>query len=471
MMAALLLPPYFLTSMNPFSPRLLTALTLTVAAGAAQAQQPLDLYSVWQQGFRFDANYKAAVSRFNSSQEQEKISRGGLLPRINAGYSRSRIHGWRKQPGFMGQMQRSDLRYDSTNIYAQLDQPLLNYPRYAEYRRGQAVSRFGVAQFGLDKQQISLRIAQAYFASVLAVDDMQTQAQRVAFLERRVESFEQLLKYADATQLELTETQARLDTARAELLKAKDEVRTRARQLQSHIGVAPEAIYSLNEAWSYQPLTQSVDEYLELALRQNKDIQAAKQQVAVYEARLDAARSQHFPTLDLGLSVGRADSEDLATLSQRSNTFAVGININIPLFTGGYTTAATSQARYQMQAAQHRYDATVAAVQAEVQKQFNEYTSGQQRVAALKTAMESSQLSLDSAEKSFSVGAASNLDVLDAQDQFAQTRYDYYAARLDLLLAQLRLHSALGDDLHQTVQTQSHQHLQGPVVSLLPPSP
>lgn len=455
--------------MNPFT-LCVFAVAVTVATGVVHAQPPLDLYRVWQQGFSYDANYKAAVSRFSSSQEQEKISRGGLLPQVNAGYSRSRIHGWRQQPGYFGQMQRSDLRYDSTNIYAQLNQPLFNYPRYAEYRRGQAVARFGVAQFGVDKQQISLRIAQAYFATVLAFEDEQTQQKRVTFLERRVQSFEQLLKYADATQLDLTETQARLDTARADLLKANDELRISARQLQSHIGIPPHALYALNTNWYYQPLDQSeragVTPFLERALLQNKDIQAAKQQVAVYQARLEAARSQYFPTIDLGLSVGKADSEDLSTLSQRSNTFAIGINVNIPIFTGGYTTAAISQARFQMQAAQYRYNATVAAVQAEVQKQYNLYTSGQQRVSALRNAMDSSQLSLDSVEKSFSVGAASNLEVLDAQDQFVQTRYDYYYARLELLLAQLRLHAALGDDLHQTVQQQSKRQFQGEVIEL-----
>lgn len=467
MMASLLQAQFFLIFMNPSSLKLFVAFALTVVAGMAQALPPLDLYSAWQQGFGFDANYKAAVSRFNSSLEQEKISRGGLLPQVNAGYSRSRIHGWRKQPGYFNQIQRSDLRYDSTNIYAQLNQPLLNYPRYAEYRRGQAVARFGTAQFGVDKQQISLRIAQAYFATVLAIDDQQTQEQRVNFLTHRVKGFEQLLKYADATQLDLVETQARLDTAQADLLKAQDEVRVSVRQLQSHIGLAPQALYGLSDTWVYQALAQDLSTLLEQALVNNKDIQTAKQRVAMYQARLDSARSQYFPTVDLGLSVGKADSEDLSTLSQRSNTFAIGININIPIFTGGYTYAATSQARYQMQAAQHHYDATVAAVKAEVQKQYSLYTNGKQHVAALKTAMESSELSLASAEKSFTVGAASNLDVLDAQDQLAQTRHDYYVSRLELLLAQLHLHAALGDDLHQTVQEQSQQQFQGAVLHVI----
>lgn len=458
-----------LTVMNSFTLRIFTALTVTVAAGVAQAQPPLDLYRVWQQGLGHDARYKSAVSRFNASQEQENISLGGLLPNINAGYSRSRIHGWRQQPGFFGNMQRSDLRYDSTNIYAQLNQPLLNYSRYAEYRRGQAVARFGSAQFGVDKQQISLAIAQSYFLTVLAYEDAKTQAQRVEFFTQRVENFQQLVKYDDATQLDLTETQARLDTARANWLQAEDEVRIRARELQSHIGYYPKGLHALTADWSYQPLDQDATAFIEMATLRNNDIQAAKEQVAVYSARLDSARSQYFPTLDLGISVGKADSEDLSTLSQRSNTFAVGLNLNIPIFTGGYTTAATSQARFQLQGAQHRYDATVAAVQSEVQKQYSLYTNGQQRVAALRTATESSQLSLTSVQKSFSAGAASNLDVLNAQDQLVQTRYDYYSARLELLLAQLRLRAALGDDLHQTVQHQSNTQFQGPIIPLPPP--
>lgn len=428
-----------------------------------------DLYDVWQMGFSYSPYSKLALSRYAESQEERAISRAGLLPQISAGYSRSRIHGWRQQPNRFGQAARSDLRYDSTNLNLQLQQPLLNYARYAEYQRGKAVANYGQAQLAVDQQQISLEIAQGYFATLLAYENWQMQRERADFFTERVTTFEELLRGGQATQLDVTETAARLATAQADLLLAVDELRTRARQLESYIRVQPQYLRQLQDDWHYTPLTQDLQTLVETGLLRNRALQSAQQEVAIYQARLEAARSQYFPTVGLGITLAKADSEDLSTLSQRTNTFAIGINVVIPIFTGGYTTAATTQARYQLSAAQHRYNAVLAQTKAEIQKQYGLYTNGALRVAALKTAMESSQLSLDSVQKSFSVGAANNIEVLDAQDQLVQTRYDYYQARLDLLLAQLQLSAVLGEPLHQSIQTIAQQQFQGAAIRL--PSP
>lgn len=426
----------------------------------------LDLYSVWQLGFTRSPYSKIALSRYAEHQEQRAISRAGLLPNINGGYSRSRVHGWRESPGFLGQISRSNLRYNSTSLYLQLQQPLLDYGSYAEYQRGKAVADFGATQLGVDQEQLSLQLAQIYFQTLLAYEDWRMQQDRVRFLAERLETFKALARLDNATQLEVEETAARLAVAEAEIVVAADVLREHTLQLASYLGVRPHWLRQLHPTWYYVPLEQNLEQLLERGRQHNRAIQLVQKELAIYEARLDAARSQYFPTVSLGLSLNKANSEDLATLSQRTNTVAVGINVVIPLFSGGYTRAATSQARFQLTSVQNRYQAVVAKAEADIQKQFGLYTSGAARVASLQKAMESSRLSLDSMLKSFSVGAANNLDVLNAQDQLVATNYDYYQARLDVLLAHLQLKVLVGEPLHQTIQALSAQYFQGETVPL-----
>lgn len=424
------------------------------------------LFEVWQLGLNQDPSYQAAQSRYAASQTQSTISRAGLLPQVQASFQKSRVHGWRERPGMFGITQRSDLRYDSTNYYAQLNQPLINYPRYAEYRRGQAVAALGSAQFAANQQRIGLTIAQSYFNTILAYEDWQMQRSRVAFLSQRVQSFEQLRAYAASTEVELAETKARLALAQGDVLQAADELRTNARQLQAHIGQRPQTLRGISRHWQYQPLQASLEELLLTAHAQNREIQAAEQNVAAYEARYDAAVSQYFPTLDLVMSAGKADSEDLASLSQRSNTFAVGVSMRIPIFTGGYTTANKTQASHQLQQAKHRYTATVDRINTDVRKHHSVYTSGAQRVQAFLTAVASAELSLDSALKSFRVGAASNLDVLDAQDALLDARYQYVQARMEQQLAKLQLEAALGQPLSAPIEQMAQSQFQGAILTL-----
>jgi len=301
---------------------------------------------------------------------------------------------------------------------------------------------------------------------VLGYEDWRMQSERVRFLQLRVENFAQQVMYDNATDVELAETQSRLAIAQAELLQAADYLRTSARQLQAHIGQRPQNLRSLSRQWQHQPMTQPLAELVEHATQQNREIQAAYQETAVYQARLDAATSQYFPTLDLTASLSRGESEDLATLSQRSNTFSIGVNVTIPIFTGGYTTANRSQARHQLNQAQYRYQGLVGKIQSDIHKYYSLYSSGAQRVQALERAVRSAELSLDSAQKSFRVGAASNIDVLDAQDELVSARYAYFKARLEVLMAQLRLQAAMGLSLHEPIAQMTQHHFQGAIITL-----
>lgn len=423
-----------------------------MAQTTVQDTYALDLYAVWQMAFTYDANYKAAISRFGASQAQKNISRAGLMPNIRGAYSDRSVKGWRERPGFFGVTQRSDLRYDSTNLNVQLRQPLLNYPKWAEYKRGVAVAEQGYAQLAIDQQRNSLQVVQNYFNVILAYIDHQEQQQRAQFLEQRVTAFERLQLKNDATEVDLAETRARWAMAQAESLRALDQLRTATRQLQAQIGVTPESIKFLQSDIEALPLVVSLTELQTQARQQNRELQAAKQQVNIAQARLENARSQYFPSVDLVATAGKGDSEDLTTLSQRTNTFTIGLQLQVPLFAGGYTTAISSQARHQLQQAEHLYQQALGRVDTEVAKFYQQYQSGIEQVAAQKQLLQSSQLSLDSAEKSFSVGAASNLDVLDAKDQLSEARYEYYKARLSVLQHRLELSALVGESLHQPVQ-------------------
>lgn len=56
-------------------------------------------------------------------------------------------------------------------------------------------------------------------------------------------------------------------------------------------------------------------------------------------------RSGHLPTLDLVAAEQRGRSETHTTVGSQYTTDYVGIQLNIPLFAGGGTSAQTSQAR------------------------------------------------------------------------------------------------------------------------------
>src|SRR5690606_22661178 len=109
---------------------------------------------------------------------------------------------------------------------------------------------------------------------------------------------------------------------------------------------APTHMAALRDDIPLLPLVPAtLDEWLQAAHTRNADVQVARHAVSVAGTEVDVASSRYMPTTDLVATYGRARSEDLSSLSQRTNTFSVGIQVNIPIFAGGYNRANVARAR------------------------------------------------------------------------------------------------------------------------------
>src|SRR5690606_18935012 len=86
--------------------------------------------------------------------------------------------------------------------------------------------------------------------------------------------------------------------------------------------------------------------WLEKASANSATIRRAHANVRVADTEVQRAVGRHLPTADLVVSWVDADSENLETLSQASNTFQAGVQVNIPIFSGGYDTANHARSRH-----------------------------------------------------------------------------------------------------------------------------
>ena len=418
------------------------------AAGleASAAGEVIDLSRAWRSALQYDHTYRAAISERAAAQTERDQGRAALLPQIMAGYSRSNVSGDMIEPNFAGQRIGSDVSYDSTNAYVQLQQPIINLGRYAEYRHGSARADLGDATFAVKQQEAAIRLATAYFNALFAHDKLTLQRSLADSLAGQAKGLEARYQQNEGTLTEVQETQARLAIARADVIDADDELVVATRELQALLGAAPVQLKGLDADFPTLPLQPaSLQAWLDRARANNAQVRAARGALTVAEAEVDRAASRYLPTMDLVTSYGKADSENIASLSQRSNTFVIGIQVNIPIFTGGYNTANVARARAERKRAQHELDAALERTQAEVTRQYTQVVGGAERITALQTAVESSTLSLESAQRGFELGATSNLDVLKAQDQLYRAKYELVRTRLEYLLSRLTLASAAGD--------------------------
>jgi outer membrane protein len=122
----------------------------------------------------------------------------------------------------------------------------------------------------------------------------------------------------------------------------------------------------------------------------------------------------------------------------------VGVQLNIPLFQGGFVTSKTREAAANRNAALSSLEAARRSAALGARQYYLGVVSGLAQVKALEAALASSQLALESNRLGYEVGVRINIDVLNAEQQVYVTRRDLAKAKYDTLIAQLRLKAAVG---------------------------
>lgn len=120
------------------------------------------------------------------------------------------------------------------------------------------------------------------------------------------------------------------------------------------------------------------------------------------------------------------------------------MQLNVPIYSGGAVTAATSQAVSNYDKAQADLNGKTNTVVLELRKQYNLALSSALRIDAVAKALSSATLLVEATRKSVKGGQRTNLDVLNAQQQLFEAKRDLALARYNYLLGYLRLRYAAG---------------------------
>lgn len=392
-----------------------------------------------------DPTYRAALRENEAGQQARVLGRAALLPVVSASYARNRNFAdiTTSTPGFPER--RDERYYNSQSAALQLRQPLIYQEGQARYRQGIAQTQASDAQFRARSQDVIVRLVGLYAPAQYAEDQLALAiAQRDAFAEQG-RSNARLFQRGEGTRTDVLETQAKLDLAEAQVLEARDNLQNARDALAAMVGMRITALDPLSEQFRGPPLEPgNIDTWEEMALNNNPEISAQRHAVEIAREEVRKMQAGHSPRLDLIASVAKNESDTINTLNQSANTRSIGVQLNIPLYSGGSVTAATAQAVANFEKARADLDGRTSQVLVELRKQFNLTFSSTARIDAARKALESATVLVEATQKSVQGGQRTNVDVLNARQQVFEARRELVLQRYNYLLGYLRLRYAAG---------------------------
>ncbi|MEO8599708.1 MAG: TolC family protein, partial [bacterium] len=166
--------------------------------------------------------------------------------------------------------------------------------------------------------------------------------------------------------------------------------------------------------------------------------------VEIAHEEINRQRAGHAPSMDFVGSYSKQKSSTTNTLNQEDKVTSIGVELNIPLFSGGYTSAATRQAMANYEKSRSDLDVKINQISVELRKQFSLMQSAGPRIDALVKSADSASLLVTATRQSIKGGVRINLDLLNAEQQLYTSRRDLALARYNYLLAYLRMRNAAG---------------------------
>lgn len=399
--------------------RLALCLCIGLGAGTAGAQAldtaspALGMVQAVREAVQTHPGVRNAEQLRLQAGEGVKAARAGYLPQVrlgldtqNSSYDNTNYDNARGV--YTATLTASQMLYDFGKVAGQVD-------------RARAGVRVGQAQVQLSTDQVASVTAQAWVDAHLQLTLAQIARDQLDGVQRLAALVAERVAKGATTRSDLEQANSRVEAARSQLLGAQAEARRASVSLMHLTGRAEPVVISGDPPEWLSADACRVD---------GTDPDAPSVRLAVAQrdqaqADLRTARAQRLPTLSLQGTVDHALNDRSRLYGEYENTSSIGVNLAMPLYEGGGTSARARAALYQLNAAEE------AAAQARLETRQNladaqaQAQGWAQRAPVLQARVESIHATRDLYQQQYlQMGTRSLLDLLNAEQEFHTARID-----------------------------------------------
>ncbi len=410
--------------------------SLLLTAGNATAA---DLLQIYREAARTNPQLAAAQANLEAVRELRPQAKAGLLPSVGAGAAITRKRFKNIDPS-------EPARYSTDKTASiNLTQPLFNYDRWLSLKQADSRIAATEAQYLAASQDLMVLVAQRYFKVLEAQDNVQfAQAEKNA-ISRQLDQAKQRFDVGLIAITDVKAAQARYDLAVSQEIQAVSDLAAAKDALHETVGVYYDDVDELDpELKLTGPQPDVANDWIERAKQHNLNILAAQANAEAAQQEIQRRRAGHLPTLDFDASTGYSDVNFGGIIPITRHDTQFGIELNVPLYSGGLVTSQTREARSRFQESTEQLSQAIRAAELETRNAFRGIKTDIAQVKALQRSLESTEVAVQAEEAGFEVGTRTIVDLLNSQRESYLARLNYARARYQYVVDQLRLKRAAG---------------------------
>jgi outer membrane protein len=329
-------------------------------------------------------------------------------------------------------------------------QPLYDLQRLMQSRQLSLSANISNLLAESSKQDLILLVAESYFTMLLAEETLRLIKKQEEVVKKTYKEISKRFNLGDAAQTDLQESAERLDSIKVKVIEADTELKIKKLALKDLLGIIPQDWKKLKNILINCNFLNSLDHYIVKMKSQNPQllIMANTLDIAKHEAKKHSAISsvkvEAIAQLSRDSLRGHSNNSNYTASNTLSNHL-FGVQLSVPIFTGGYRSAKEAEAIWLIEKSKAEYDKAMVATEQAIRILWFELSASTNRMHALQNNLQTSQARLISTIKGHAVGARSTLEVLLAQSDAINAEHALYKDKVNALLNRLRLNAIIGE--------------------------
>jgi outer membrane protein TolC len=344
---------------------------------------------------------------------------------------------------------KDQLRPIPANLYegtAQIRQTLFSFKLGHAIKAARFGRRYGEADLQRVRQGVSLLAVQAYNDYLLSLERARIAGRSVRQKEIQLEVARNRRVAGVATDLEVLRFEVNLENERAALVR-EEGLAELARGRLNAVMVRPiDDPITPTDALVYVPCDIAIEDAVRAAWENRPEAKAIDLARRVRNELVGVAAGESRPSLEFNGVYGWSVREPSNFFNQDYTKWTYGFSLKIPLFDGFRTAGRVSQARAELHKVEQDRVALENEIRLEAKDAVERLRAARKVLQAADLAVSQAQKALDMTEASYKLGAASTLDVLDAQAAFILAQSNRIQALYTHANARASLRYVMGGD-------------------------
>ncbi|WP_368889766.1 outer membrane channel protein TolC [Morganella morganii] len=420
--------------------KLLSLLIAVSVAGFSSVTQAEDLLQVYQKAKETNPTLRQTQAERNQAFEKINEARSPLLPQLGLGGGYEYTNGYRDN---------SNQNSNALNAQLKLTQTIFDMSKWRQLNLQEQTAGISDITFQSAQQQLIVDTAVAYFNVLRALDTLSfVQAQKEA-VYRQLDQTTQRFNVGLVAITDVQNARANYDSVLAQEVAGRNDVENAIEALRQVSGIYYSELASLDVNRFKTNAPDAIEALLKEAQERNLNLLSATLSRNLAKEQISLAESGHYPTVNLSAGTGVTNTDLSGSgYAGKPNSYAgqstIGVNVSIPLYTGGAVSSQVDQAQYGYTAASEKLEATLRQVVQTTRSSYNNINASISSVNAYKQVVTSAESSLDATEAGYQVGTRTIVDVLNATTTLYEAKKSLSNARYDYLINQLYIGQARG---------------------------